>query len=62
MADAPFIFQKIYCFLSKTKHIDVHFYFVLDVFIKGDVCIVKISPHGNPTDMMKNIVLHWMVK
>ena len=35
-----------------TKHIDVRHHFVRDIFMKGDLCIMKINTHENPADMM----------
>ncbi|CAA7401823.1 unnamed protein product [Spirodela intermedia] len=44
--------SKDQLFHERTKNIDVHYHFVQDVFLKGDISIMKISMHDNPADMM----------
>ena len=44
-------------FHERTKHKHVRSYFVRDVFMKGDACIVKINTHDNLADMRTKTML-----
>ena len=44
--------SKNQMFHERTKHTDVRYHFVRDIFIKGDLSIMKISTDKNPADMM----------
>ena len=44
--------SKDQMFHERTKHIDVRYHFVRDIFMKGDLSIMKISTDKNPADMM----------
>jgi hypothetical protein len=39
-------------FHERTKHIDIKYHFICDVFEKGKLKVCKISTHDNPPDMM----------
>ena len=41
---------------TRTKHIDVRYHFVREVFEKGKILLQKIPTADNPADMMTKVV------
>jgi len=40
----------------RTKHIDVKYHFVWDVFEDGDIEVKKIQTKDNPTNMLTKVI------
>ena len=47
---------KIQVYHARTKHIDVRFYFVREIFERGDIELQKIHTKENPADMLIKVV------
>ena len=39
-------------FYERIKYIDVRYYFVRDIIVRGDIVVSKISIHENSADMI----------
>ena len=41
---------------GRTKHIDVRFYFIWEIFYEGNIELQKIHTKENPVDMLTKII------
>ena len=53
---SAFYLIKNQVYHAKTKHIDVRFYFVREIFDEGDIELLKIHTKENPADMLTKVV------
>jgi len=48
---------KNHVYHERTKHIDIKFHFIWEIFDEGDIKLQKIHTKENPTDMLTKVAL-----